>query len=1363
MRGPVAQGPVAQGPIEQGPVEQGRSRHGTLMNNVLLYIGGLLVAVLSALFAVPHFIDWNGYRGVFEEEASRVLGREVRVGGAVNVRLLPVPYVRFEKVRVADATGGTGEPFFRAEAFTMWLSVPPLLGGVLVANEIELVKPRLKLQSDASGRGNWTTLSIAQASLPFIPAGISLQAVRISDGSIGIATAGGDDLQLGGINGELEAEALEGPYKFKGALMWRDTERQVRLATARPDADGGVRLKALVAAPQSGNSYVLDGRISDLGQRARFDGEIQGKLMLGGAAPGIGAAAAGILSPAQPGASAGPAAGPGNGGGGGGRPYLDLKAVVAADLTAARADQLAISVENVGQPQLVTGAARVAWTSSPALELALTSRWLDLDRLAGHDAADQPIDTAQALVSALLGQLPASGRVDARFAVEQTSLGGEAVSGLSLKLVRETGPLEIRELRAGLPGGTRLDITGTLAEGTASPELDGALNVRGSSLARFMAWAGKSRALAEGRTDGPFLVRGKLRLGAKTVALSDAAAELNGMPLMGDVRYELGERRRVALRLDGQSIDLSQLWPGALDWISAMVPMAASSGSSSTSPDADPAGRFDARSTDLTLQVRAAELVAGARTLRDVDADLAIEKGRLSIARLRLATSDGLDLDLEGELADATTRPKGTLRGLVAADRPAAVEGLLRAIGDAAAVDAAQSQIAALAPLRLAGRVSIGQRTPTATDVDADGTVQGGRLVASARLDAGWQRWRDGPASISMAADSPDVDQLLRFALSATAEPARGRTPRRGQVELKAQGVPGQGMLAAASLTSPGLVLSYDGPLKLEKGMPGAIDGEVRITADDVTEALELAGLRLGGGVAGLPVDGVLHVAARDNVLTLKPRELTIGTRRIAGNVILAQRTGRPSTVTADLELGEVTLPELLTPLLERRTQAAVMSQQAAAGGVESAAGPWPDLGFDLQPLDRLDGRIEVRFAGLRLKDQVALGPGRLVARLGPGRVDIETLEGAALGGQLSSSGSLARTKGGVDGTFAVRLAGLDPALVASTGAVQPAGAATVAIALDLEARATSPRGLVAGLKGKGRAEIAGLQVAGLTPAAVSALAQDFVAGRLEPGDDALSRALLASARETPVAMPSGSYPIEVADGALSLRQLAIIAPGGRTTIDTTVDLGELRFDSEWRIDHSARSAAAGTATVRAAPLPPVTMVYAGDLGRIGAVPPRISAGALERELAVRKMERDVEELERLRKEDERRRAADVERQRAIEAERARGAGAVVPGQSVPSTDSGAAQGQAPTQTQAPSGAQAAPQAKGIPQPSVSGAGEPAGVGGLPAAGVAPAPVTVAPAPSPQPGGATIRVVPAPRPVRRVSPADEIMRQLSPN
>ena len=156
------------------------------MNSVLLWIGGLLIAALGLLFAVPYVVDWNSYRGVFEEEASRVLGRDVRVGGKVNLRLLPAPYVRFEKVRISDAEATLGESFFRTEAFTMWLSAVPLLRGAFEANEIELDRPVLRLSVGADGTGNWQALRRSSGSLPFAPGDVVLQNIRVRNGTVSL-------------------------------------------------------------------------------------------------------------------------------------------------------------------------------------------------------------------------------------------------------------------------------------------------------------------------------------------------------------------------------------------------------------------------------------------------------------------------------------------------------------------------------------------------------------------------------------------------------------------------------------------------------------------------------------------------------------------------------------------------------------------------------------------------------------------------------------------------------------------------------------------------------------------------------------------------------------------------------------------------------------------------------------------------------------------------------------------------------------------------------------------------------------------------------------------------------------------------
>jgi uncharacterized protein involved in outer membrane biogenesis len=251
------------------------------MSNGLLYIAGLVALALAALFAVPYFVDWNGYRGVFEEEASRILGREVRVGGNVNVRLLPAPFVRFEKLRIADTAGTTGEPFFRAESFTMRLSVPPLLKGIIEANEIELKQPVLRLAVDAEGGGNWRMLSINPGTLPFVPAGVTLQSVKIKDGVVALqGPKGAGFAEIEGLNGELKADSIEGPFSFKGTAPWQGADREIRIATDAADAEGAIRFKAAVRGTKQGNTYTVDGRIFDLKGHPRFDGDVAAKVEL---------------------------------------------------------------------------------------------------------------------------------------------------------------------------------------------------------------------------------------------------------------------------------------------------------------------------------------------------------------------------------------------------------------------------------------------------------------------------------------------------------------------------------------------------------------------------------------------------------------------------------------------------------------------------------------------------------------------------------------------------------------------------------------------------------------------------------------------------------------------------------------------------------------------------------------------------------------------------------------------------------------------------------------------------------------------------------------------------------------------------
>src|SRR5262245_24028424 len=162
-----------------------RGRDGR-MSNFFITLAVFLITIIGALFAVPYFIDWNGYRGVFEEEATRLLGREVRVGGAVNLHLLPTPYFRFEKVRIADTSVNLQDAFFRSESLAIKLSIAPIFRGIVEANEIELQRPTLRVALDDKDGWNWQSFTQAFGNAAYLPANIALTSVRITDGVLAV-------------------------------------------------------------------------------------------------------------------------------------------------------------------------------------------------------------------------------------------------------------------------------------------------------------------------------------------------------------------------------------------------------------------------------------------------------------------------------------------------------------------------------------------------------------------------------------------------------------------------------------------------------------------------------------------------------------------------------------------------------------------------------------------------------------------------------------------------------------------------------------------------------------------------------------------------------------------------------------------------------------------------------------------------------------------------------------------------------------------------------------------------------------------------------------------------------------------------
>lgn len=1197
------------------------------MNNGLLYFGGLLVVVLSALFAVPNFVDWNGYRGVFEEEASKVLGRDVRVGGSVNLKLLPVPYVRFEKVRISNLTGQTGEPFVRAESFTMWLSGPALLRGVLEASQIELDKPVLTLAVDDKGGGNWTNIELKPGDLPFVPHDVALRSVRLRDGAISIYNAASERVaSLDGIDGELSADGLKGPFRFKGLVSWSGAAHEVKFATDVPDPDGAFALKVSARGDSSPIAYMLDGRVSDLSNKPTFKGKWTGKLGI----PGSETITATGKAP----------------------PLLDLRADVTADALGAKFEKLALSLDDSAAPQMITGSAVATWTASPRLDLSLQSKWLDIDRLAGAGQGSASFAKLKQLTGGLMQSVAGDSTATAKINLEQVKVGGENAGGLSIDAVRQGNVTHLNTFKVSLPGGSRLDLAGELKNNAGKFSFAGNAFIGGSSFGRLKAWAEKSGVPIDFNADGSYSAAGKLEVDDMHFALTDASGDLSGRALAGELKILRGDRQLTDLTLQAADLDTREVFPKIAAALNSEFRR--SLGLHKVEGAEDPRAVLPG---DVRLRVIASRLTDGDATYRDVDVSFAIEGRDVKLPVARLTTANGLSIELEGRVETRDGGPAGTFAFDLVGATPDAMRDLVSKAGLSTVLG--EDRFTGLKAGKIAGLIRLGLRSPTATDVTFDGLLNGANLTGTAEFDGGLGGWRSQPSRIRTSLDASSLSSLLttlgRSGVSNRAVSA-DQAAQKTRASLVTAGIIGTDAEAHADITSPDFNISFTGKSRWPEKAALALDGTLDFKAAQFTDALVAAGISLPSGAEDVAARGSLQIGHDANAWTIVTRDFSLGMSTLAAHLTVKPKA-EAVQVDGNIDADRVAFQSLLAAVTDARPQQPTVT--AAGSDVDNDAAAdvqpiWPEGLFNFAALGSTQATLKIAFKTLDLSGGLATHDGKLTLKLGPGKLAVSDLNAAAAGGQLSGNIGFEKVSNGV--VFASTLK-LDQAKLS---AVSATGKGTATIDLKADARAQSPAGLVAVMTGTGNAKFADAEISGPSTATVAQIVDDVLGGKLQNEQRAISAALANALNTSKLTIGNRAFTVSIADGSIKLDKFVLDSADGQLEGNVTADLAMLDMNAAFQLTSNVRPLpppaiplANWTPPPSKGPLPAVVVLYDGPLDNLGGLTVKADAASLQRELVVRQMERNVEELERSRRIDEERVRLEKERRKKLAAERA--------------------------------------------------------------------------------------------------------------
>jgi AsmA protein len=116
---------------------------------------GLFVVVLLILLALPYFLNVDRYRDTIADAIAKATGRKVVVG-AIHARLFPGVGVTVGELHIGNPPDFPVGDLVSADEIRVNVALGPLLHRVIHVDSVDLVRPKLTLLSDSSGKNNYT-------------------------------------------------------------------------------------------------------------------------------------------------------------------------------------------------------------------------------------------------------------------------------------------------------------------------------------------------------------------------------------------------------------------------------------------------------------------------------------------------------------------------------------------------------------------------------------------------------------------------------------------------------------------------------------------------------------------------------------------------------------------------------------------------------------------------------------------------------------------------------------------------------------------------------------------------------------------------------------------------------------------------------------------------------------------------------------------------------------------------------------------------------------------------------------------------------------------------------------------------------
>ncbi len=1064
-----------------------------------------MLTLFAALIG-PYFIDWSSYRTDFEREASKILGRQVKVEGTATARLLPFPSVTFSDVRVAGADPAA--PAMTVDKFSMDAELAPFLRGEILIFDMRLVHPHLTVSIGKDG-----TVDLAsRAKTLFDPHQVTLEKVAVSNGEITINHGAGDRTYLlSNIDADLSAKSLAGPWRFDGTLDADGEPVTVALSTGPVDEKGHIHLRIRAKPRDYPVTIETDGDAGIDKGVARYAGgfhlDARNTQDDKQAADGNSAGKA----TEETGKADRPA------------PYR-VTGDFSFDDKQFSIDKFRFETGPQDNPYTANGSAFIDIGPKPSFGITAKGAQVRFDDALG--GSDKPgsaltLDDRIAAFKRVVEALPKPaipGKLDIDLPAVLT--GDTTIRNVKVTAQPALGGWKVETLDATLPGRTALEAKGFLRTGD-NFGFAGSLVLAVKQPSGFAAWISH---------DVDEAIRRLPAAGFQAnVDISQHKQVFHDLELiLGDARFHGSIENTepddanpsMVLKLDGGKLDVEGLTAFASLFVSDQ-------------------GKTRLADHDIDLEVKAGPVTATGITAKTIDAGLRLSGGQLEIDRLSVDGLAGATISATGSMKDLATTPTGNIDASIVSVDLAPLVSLLAERYPGNALVAGLNQRArgyggllTDARIDLVASAAANKDGSTGVALSTHGKAGGSAFTFSASGNG--RRQAIGQAHLSLTGSLSNDEAApvyALFGLPTLPIDAAGHT----EASLAAKGSLGGGLATSLSISGKGLAASFDGKLKSDGQSYSAV-GQAKLHSENLQPWLMTAGVGLPGTGLGLPVALAAKVAMAQGSLSVDELKGSIAGSALSGKLNAELKDGLPrlsGSVSADtVDLG------LAADML--------LGEQS----LQSNNGKWPTAPFNAEAEPALLADLQISAKTLEGGPLFVAHDAKLTARLDRDGLQVSDLVAKADGGALSGLFEL-RNNGGtglLSGQMKLKGAHLGELLKGSglSGDSDLSAAVT--------ASGKSVDGMVAALAGSGTLAFRDLVAPGINTGGFAAILAG--ADRIGRDIDAGKTAAFAPAiiGDGKFAVAQGELAFTIAEGILRAPPLRLEDKNATVTVNPSID-----------------------------------------------------------------------------------------------------------------------------------------------------------------------------------------------------------------